>query len=81
MINIYTTQEAQQSILRRDRALEPEVTPALRARMVAIFGEELTPAAAVARILDDVRARGDAALFEWTRRIDGVPLTLSLIHI
>ncbi|MBP8949972.1 MAG: histidinol dehydrogenase [Candidatus Promineofilum sp.] len=75
MINIYTTQEAQQSILRRDRALEPEVTPALRARMVAIFGEELTPAAAVARILDDVRARGDAALFEWTRRIDGVPLT------
>ena len=74
MINIYKVGQAQQTILRRDRALEPEVTPAMRARMAAIFGEELTPAAAVARILDDVRARGDAALFEWTQRIDGVAL-------
>ena len=74
MINIYKVGQAQQTILRRDRALEPEVTPAMRERMAAIFGEKLSPAAAVARILDDVRARGDAALFEWTQRIDGVAL-------
>ena len=80
MINIYKVGQAQQTILRRDRALEPEVTPAMRARMAAIFGEELTPAAAVARILDDVRARGDAALFEWTQRIDGVALARLDVH-
>ena len=75
MINIYTVEQAQETILRRDRALEPEVTADMRARLVSIFGEELTPAAAVARILEDVRLRGDAALFDWTRRIDGVALT------
>ena len=75
MINIYTVEQAQETILRHDRALEPEVTADMRARLVSIFGEELTPAAAVARILEDVRLRGDAALFDWTRRIDGVALT------
>jgi histidinol dehydrogenase len=39
-----------------------------------IFGERLSPDAAVARILGDVRTRGDAALHDWTRRIDGVTL-------
>jgi histidinol dehydrogenase len=39
-----------------------------------VFGEALTPEAAVARLLADVRARGDAALREWTARIDGVTL-------
>ena len=48
--------------------------PAMRARLAAIFGEVIEPAAAVARILSDVRARGDAALLEWTQRIDGVAL-------
>ena len=75
MINIYTVDQARQTILRRDGALEPEVTPAMRARLVEIFGEALTPAMAVARILDDVRMRGDAALYDWTRRIDGVALS------
>ena len=36
--------------------------------------EALTPEAAVARLLADVRAGGDAALREWTMRIDGVRL-------
>ena len=31
-----------------------------------IFGEALTPAQVVDRILNDVRVRGDAALSEWT---------------
>ena len=70
MIAIYSVQEAKETILRRERGLEPEVTPAMRARLAAIFGEAIEPAAAVARILSDVRARGDAALLEWTQRID-----------
>jgi len=36
-----------------------------------IFGERLAPAEAVARIVRDVRSRGDAALREWSGRIDG----------
>jgi len=74
MIQIFTSQEAQQTILRREGAWEPEVTPAMRERLAGIFGEALEPAAAVGRILADVRARGDAALVEWTQRIDGVSL-------
>ncbi len=39
-----------------------------------IFGEALSPDAAVARLLADVQKRGDAALREWTKRIDGIEL-------
>ena len=36
-----------------------------------IFGESLTPEAAVERILADVRAHGDEALIYWSKTIDG----------
>ena len=75
MIKIYPSAEARQTILRRDDSLEPDVPPAVRDGMRRIFGEDLPPAAAVAHILDDVRARGDAALLDWTQRIDGVTLS------
>lgn len=74
MITIYTSEEARRSILRRDRSLDPVLSPALCAGIARIFGEDLAPAAAVDRIIRDVRDRGDAALYEWTRRIDGVAL-------
>ena len=74
MITIYTTKEAQESILRRDKALEPRVPAAVRESLNRIFDADLSPAEAVDRILSDVQARGDAALYEWTERIDGVSL-------
>lgn len=74
MIAIYSADEARLSILRRDNALEPHVPDALRDGVTRIFGEALTPAAAVERVLHDVATRGDAALLEWTERIDGVQL-------
>jgi len=43
-------------------------------RIAAVFGEALSPAQAVARILQDVRQRGDAALRHWTEKLDGVSL-------
>ena len=46
----------------------------LKQSLRRIFGRDLTPAEAVAQILADVRERGDAALRDWTRRIDGVNL-------
>lgn len=74
MIKIYTTEEARRSILRRNNALDPDVPQTVRDGLGRIFGEELAPAAAVDRILRDVNTRGDVALFEWTKRIDGVEL-------
>lgn len=74
MIRIYTTNEAQDTILRRELTLEPAVPPAMQEGLRAIFGEMLSPTEAVRRILEDVRLRRDAALFEWTERIDGIRL-------
>jgi histidinol dehydrogenase len=39
-----------------------------------LFGTDLTPDEVATHILADVRLRGDEALFEYTRRIDGVQL-------
>ena len=36
-----------------------------------MFGERLSPEQVVTRILDDVKARGDDALRDWTERLDG----------
>lgn len=74
MITIYTSQEASQTLLRRHSASRQLVPPAVQDGLRRIFGEDLTPSSAVERILSDVRLRGDAALLEWTRRIDGVAL-------
>ncbi len=74
MLNIYTVAEAQRTILRRRPTLTPEIPAAVLERTKQIFGEPLAPAAAVARVLEDVQQRGDAALREWTKRIDGVDL-------
>jgi len=49
-------------------------SPALRERIQELFGEDIPPQEAVARIVADVRRRGDAALHDYTLRLDGVAL-------
>jgi histidinol dehydrogenase len=44
------------------------------ARLRAVFGRQISPQEAVAQIVADVRRQGDAALRDYTRRIDGVSL-------
>lgn len=63
---------AKRTVLRRKAWDQIEVTPALQASIERMFGEPLTPDQVVARILDDVRARGDTALLDYNRRIEGV---------
>ena len=63
-----------EKILRNRGMLGNEISPALLKRLQKTFGEPLTPEQAVARIIADVRARGDAALLDWTRKLDGVTL-------
>jgi histidinol dehydrogenase len=72
MINILDTPTAQQTILRRSAWDEVSVPESLLVRNQALFGERITPDEAVRRILADVRSRGDAAISDWTERLDQV---------
>ncbi|MCU0520013.1 MAG: histidinol dehydrogenase [Anaerolineae bacterium] len=75
MITIYDNPTAGARILtRRTMRTVDDVPEVVLASIARVFGEPLTPEAAVARLLADVRARGDPALFEWTKRIDGVTI-------
>ncbi len=61
-------------LARRGFGQEMTVPPAMAERIRGVFGLELTPEEAVRRIIDEVRQRGDAALIDYTNRIDGVKL-------
>ena len=54
---------------------QPEVTPSMLERNRVLFGEPLTPDQAVAKILEEIQKRGDAAVLEFAAKLDGVPLT------
>ena len=56
-----------------------DVPDVVLAGIERVFGEPLTPEAAVARLLAEVRERGDAALRDWTARIDG--LTVDALEV
>jgi histidinol dehydrogenase len=49
-------------------------SPELTARIKQAFGEELSPQEVVRRIVREVRDKGDKALFDYTRKLDGVEL-------
>jgi histidinol dehydrogenase len=74
LLPIYEPIQARAELLARKPVGDVSVTPSLAAGIERVFGERLTPDQAVHRLLADVRQRGDAALREWTRRIDGVAL-------
>lgn len=73
MLKIYDVTTAQKSILKRIPPDETAVTPAMQARLAATFGEPINAEEAVKRILRDIRTRGDAALREWSAKLDGFP--------
>ncbi len=75
LLRRFSPDVARETLLRRVPIDEREVPQALLDRLAATFGEPLTPDQAVARILADVRTRGDAALREWTERLDRVTLS------
>jgi len=63
---------AKEALTRQPLADFESVSPALRQKVEALFGAGVSPEQAVRHIIDDVRAKGDAALFEYTLKIDGV---------
>jgi len=73
LIPVFTdVEEARRTVLRRRSWDEVEITPELQAGIERIFGAALAPDEVVARILDDVRHRGDTAVLEYSERISGV---------
>lgn len=67
--------ESAKSALSRQATAEfYQVSSALRQRLTELFGTE-DPESAVRQIINQVRNRGDAALLNFTLRIDGVELT------
>ncbi len=68
MLNIFSVEQAKQSILKRQPPDEFPVSQAVLDGIAKLFGEALSPEQAVTRILADVRQRGDAALSGATPR-------------
>ncbi|MHB1416458.1 MAG: histidinol dehydrogenase [Chloroflexota bacterium] len=67
-------QTARSTILRRQPVAEVVATPEIAERLQQVFGEALSPAEAVDRILAAVKTDGDAAVRDLTRRIDGMEI-------
>jgi histidinol dehydrogenase len=81
MLKILELEAAIDTLLKRVPLDEVVVTDAMRKRTIAAFGEDLMPEQAVRRILRDVRARGDAAVIEWTKKLDGVDLPTAALQV
>lgn len=71
MLKTYDATTARQTLLKRIPMDDMDVPASVQERITRTFGEPLTPAQVVDRILRDVRTRGDTALTEWTERLDG----------
>lgn len=67
-------EEARKVLASRRGADLEAVPPQVLQRTAQALGEPLTPLQAVQRILKEVRERGDDALRDYTRRLDGVDL-------
>lgn len=71
VIRIYETAEARQGILCRRPWEDQELPDRVLDGIERIFGERISAQEAVSRVLRDIRRRGDAAVVEWSQRIDG----------
>ena len=79
MIRIFTAAEAADSILERKALADAQVPDSWVATWKRMFGRTLGVEQAVAAIIDDVRTRGDAALYEFGSHLDGIaPASLCL---
>jgi histidinol dehydrogenase len=71
---VYDLPQARATILKRRSLKAVEVPAHIADSLRTLFGEPVTPAEAVRRIIASVRERDDAALLDWNARIDGAAL-------
>ncbi len=69
--------EARRTILRRLPASEPPLPPHVQAGIERVFGRSLTAAGVAEEVCAAVAAGGDAAVRDYTARIDGVHLAVT----
>lgn len=74
MFKQYDPQTARQTILKRTPPDEFPVSQRVLDGIAQLFGERLTPDAAVSKILKEVRMNGDSALQTWTLTLDALDL-------
>ncbi len=66
--------EARRTILKRKPMSDASVPPHVQARIDDMFGKPTTPLECVQAILSSVCEKGDAAVCEWTQKIDAADL-------
>ncbi len=79
-----STPEASQQIEELRKKLSPQgnvVSEAGRQKTIEVFGEPLSPVAAVERICGEVREQGLEAVLEYTQRLDGAELDAESIRV
>ncbi|VBB05866.1 histidinol dehydrogenase [Lucifera butyrica] len=69
------------SLLTKPSFDQLELGETARRRVKELFGEELTAAQVVDRIVREVRQQGDQALLYYTRAIDGVDLSAAALEV
>jgi len=72
MLKIYTSEEAQNTILKRVPLDDMPVSSRILESIKQLFGAPLTPDEAVRQILREIRSDGDDALRRWSRLLDGL---------
>jgi len=70
MVNIYSVEEAKQTILNRRSLNQIEYSPNTMERTEAYFGTGVTPPQAVEMIIRSVEEQGDQAIRKWTVLLD-----------
>ena len=71
---VFGAEAGRRALLQRQTLDEYEVSPAVQSRIEQLFGGPLSPDEVVARILAEVKAQGDAAVFKYSRLVDGADL-------
>jgi len=72
MLKIYTSEEAQKTILKRVPLDDMPVSTHMLEGIKQLFGAPLTPDEAVRQILREIRSEGDDALRRWSMLLDGL---------
>lgn len=72
---IYTSSEARETILKRGLIQDSTVPAHVQQRIDEMFEQPTTPLQCVQNILASVREKGDAAVADWTLRIDGADIS------
>ncbi|MEK7847814.1 MAG: histidinol dehydrogenase, partial [Chloroflexota bacterium] len=72
MVKVMGLEEARRRLLPRDPLETPPLPPSVARRLEEVFGQGVSPLEAVRHIIAEVRARGDEAVAEFSRKLDGV---------